>query len=138
MGLTKTERIGDIIIHPEDSNTVWVSAQGPLWTKDGERGLYKTKDGGKTWKKVLKTDEWTGIASLVIDPRNPDKLYAATWSRQRTVANYVGTGKGSGIHTSDDGGETWTRLRTGLPKSNMGKNRANNFANEARCSLCHN
>ena len=121
MGLTKTERIGDIVIHPTDSNTVWVSAQGPLWTKGGERGLYKTTDGGKTWKKVLKTDEWTGIASLVIDPSAPDKLYAATWSRQRTIANYVGTGKGSGIHTSDDGGETWTKLRTGLPKGNMGK-----------------
>ncbi len=121
MGLTKTERIGDIIIHPKDSDTVWVSAQGPLWTKGGERGLYKTTDGGKTWKNVLKSDEWTGVASLVIDPRNPDKLYAATWSRQRTVANYVGTNKGSGIHTSDDGGETWTRLRTGLPRGNMGK-----------------
>ncbi|MCZ6672686.1 MAG: glycosyl hydrolase [Verrucomicrobia bacterium] len=121
MGLTKSERIGDIVIHPKDSNTIWVSAQGPLWTKGGERGLYKTTDGGKTWKRVLKTDEWTGVASLVIDPRNPDKLYAATWSRQRTVANYVGTGKGSGIHTSDDGGETWTKLKTGLPKGNMGK-----------------
>lgn len=122
MGLKKSERISDIIVHPTDSNTVWVSAQGPLWTGGGERGLYKTTDGGKTWKQVLKTeDKWTGVTSLLIDPRNPDKLYAATWSRQRTVASYVGTGPGAGIHTSDDGGETWKELKTGLPKGNMGK-----------------
>jgi photosystem II stability/assembly factor-like uncharacterized protein len=122
MGLKKSERISEIIIHPTDSNIVWVSAQGPLWTGSGERGLYKTTDGGKTWKQVLKTeDKWTGVTSLLIDPRNPDKLYAATWSRQRTVASYVGTGPGAGIHTSDDGGETWKELKTGLPKGNMGK-----------------
>lgn len=122
MGLKKTERISDIIIHPTDSNTVWVSAQGPLWTSGGERGLYKTTDGGKTWKQVLKPEnEWTGVTSLLIDPRNPNKLYAATWSRQRTVAAYVGTGPASGIHTSDDGGETWTKLKNGLPTGNMGK-----------------
>ena len=122
MGLKKSERISDIIIHPNNSNIVWVSAQGPLWTSGGERGLYKTTDGGKTWKQVLKTeDEWTGVTSLLIDPRNPNKLYAATWSRQRTIAAYVGTGAGAGIHTSDDGGETWTKLKSGLPTGNMGK-----------------
>jgi len=123
MGLEKSERISDIIIHPENSDTVWVSVQGPLWTSGGERGLYKTIDGGETWKNVLTPeDEWTGVTSLLIDPRNPDKLYAATWSRQRKVAAYVGTGPGSGIHTSDDGGDTWTELETGLPEdSNMGK-----------------
>ncbi|XOV81339.1 MAG: glycosyl hydrolase [Aestuariibacter sp.] len=122
MGLDKSERISDIIIHPEDSNTVWASVQGPLWTSGGERGLYKTTDGGKNWTRVLEPeDEWTGVTSLLLDPRNPDKLYAATWSRQRTVAAYVGTGPGSGIHTSDDGGETWTELKTGLPDGNMGK-----------------
>jgi photosystem II stability/assembly factor-like uncharacterized protein len=122
MGLKKSERISDIIIHPQDSNTVWVSAQGPLWTGGGERGLYKTVDGGKSWKQVLKTkDKWTGVTSLLIDPTNPNKLYAATWSRQRTVAAYVGTGPGAGIHTSDDGGETWTELKTGLPSGNKGK-----------------
>ena len=122
MGLKKSERISDIIIHPTDSNTVWVSAQGPLWTGGGERGLYKTTDGGKNWKQVLKPqDKWTGVTSLLIDPSNPDKLYAATWSRQRTVAAYVGTGPGTGIHTSDDGGETWKELTEGLPKGNMGK-----------------
>ena len=122
MGLKESERVSDIIIHPTDSNTVWAAVQGPLWTSGGERGLYKTTDGGETWKLVLTPeDEWTGVTSLLIDPRNPDKLYAATWSRQRTVAAYVGTGPGSGIHTSNDGGETWTELKTGLPTGNMGK-----------------
>ncbi|MDM7859397.1 glycosyl hydrolase [Alteromonas sp. ASW11-36] len=122
MGLKESERISDIIIHPENSDIVWVSVQGPLWTSGGERGLYKTTDGGETWTLVLEpADEWTGVTSLLIDPRNPDKLYAATWSRQRLIASYVGTGPGAGIHTSDDGGETWTELKTGLPTGNMGK-----------------
>ena len=122
MGLKKSERISDIIVHPKNSDVVWVSAQGPLWSKGGERGLYKTVDGGKSWTLVLKpADEWTGVTSLLLDPRNPDKLYAATWSRQRTVASYVGTSEAAGIHTSDDGGTTWTKLKTGLPEGNMGK-----------------
>lgn len=121
-GLEKSERISDIVVHPTDPDTVWVSAQGPLWTGGGERGLYKTTDGGENWTLVLKTaDEWTGVTSLVMDPNNPNRLYAATWSRQRTIAAYVGTGPGSGIHMSDDGGETWTELKIGLPDGNMGK-----------------
>ncbi|MCP4127706.1 MAG: glycosyl hydrolase, partial [Gammaproteobacteria bacterium] len=121
MGLKQSEHISDIIIHPEDSNTVWVSSQGPLWSKGGQRGLFKTTDGGKTWKNVLKGDEWTGVTSLVMDSRNPDKLYAATWQRQRTLPTYVGTGPGSALHTSDDGGITWRKLTKGLPETNMGK-----------------
>ena len=122
MGLKKSEHISDIIIHPTDSNTVWAAVQGPLWTGGGERGLYKTTDGGETWKQVLKPEnEWTGVTSLLIDSSNPDKLYAATWSRQRKIGVYVGTGPAAGIHTSDDGGETWTELKKGLPKGNMGK-----------------
>lgn len=121
MGLKESEHISDIIIHPTDSNTVWVSSQGPLWSKGGQRGLFKTTDGGNTWENVLETDQWTGVTSLVIDPRNPDKLYAATWQRQRTLPAYVGTGPGSAIHTSDDGGNTWLKLTEGLPKTDMGK-----------------
>jgi len=121
MGLGATERIGDIIVHPEDSNTVWVSAQGPLWTSGGERGVYKTTDGGKTWRSTLELDEWTGVASLVADPSNPDKLYAASWSRHRTVGALMNTGPGSALYTSDDGGETWEKMTEGLPKGNMGK-----------------
>ncbi|MCK0070616.1 VPS10 domain-containing protein [Kordiimonas laminariae] len=121
MGLKASEHIGDIVIHPTDSNTVWVSAQGPLWSKGGERGVYKTTDGGKTWRNVLEGDEWTGVGTLAIDPSNPDKLYAAKWQRQRTVAALIDTGPGSGLFTSDDGGETWVKMKTGLPGGDLGK-----------------
>lgn len=121
MGLEMSERISDIIVDPRDSNTVYVSAQGPLWSKGGERGLFKTTDGGKTWNNVLNIDEWTGVTSLVMDSRDPDTLYAATWQRQRTLPTYVGTGPGSGIHATNDGGKTWRKLKTGLPTTDMGK-----------------
>jgi photosystem II stability/assembly factor-like uncharacterized protein len=110
-----------MVVHPENSDVVWVSAQGPLWTPGGERGLYKTADGGETWRKLLGDDEWTGVTDIVMDPRDPDVLYAATWQRHRTVAAYMGGGPGSGIHKSTDGGETWNELTTGLPSSNLGK-----------------
>ncbi len=121
MGLKKSEHISKIIVHPSDSKVIWVAAQGPLWKKGGERGLYKSVDGGTTWKKTLGDDQWTGVTDLVIDPRNPDMLYAATWQRHRTVAAYMGGGPGSGIYRSADGGETWEQLKNGLPKSWMGK-----------------
>ena len=121
MGLEKSEHISKIIVHPENSNVVWVAAQGPLWSKGGERGLYKTIDGGTTWKQVLGDDEWIGVTDLLIDPRNPDMLYAATWQRHRTVAALMGGGPGSGLHRSYDGGETWEKLTNGIPKSNLGK-----------------
>ncbi|MEO1233675.1 MAG: glycosyl hydrolase, partial [Myxococcota bacterium] len=115
LGLKASEHISKIIVHPEDSNTVWVASQGPLWSPGGDRGLYKTVDGGKTWKRVLSAGPWTGVTELVIDPRDPDVLYAATWQHHRTVASYVGGGPESGLHRSTDGGETWTRLTSGLP-----------------------
>ena len=79
MGLPESEHISKIIVHPENSQVVWVAVQGPLWSKGGERGLYKTTDGGETWTKTLGDEEWTGVTELVMDPRNPDRLYAATW-----------------------------------------------------------
>ena len=115
VGLKKSEHISKIIVHPKEPATVWVAAQGPLWSSGGERGLYKTTDGGKSWARVLSAGPWTGVTDLAIDPRNPDVLYAATWQRHRTVAGYVGGGPESGIHKSTDGGETWTRLVNGLP-----------------------
>lgn len=121
MGLSATEHISTVIVHPENSDVVWVSAQGPLWSKGGERGLYKTMDGGESWNKVLGDEEWTGVTDIVMDPRSPDVLYAATWQRHRTVAAYMGGGPGTGIHKSTDGGTTWTELKKGLPGSNMGK-----------------
>lgn len=121
MGLKDSGHISEIIVHPKDPNTVWVAAQGPLWKKGGQRGLFKTTDGGKNWKQVLGDKEWVGVTDLVIDPRNPDVLYAATWQRHRTVAAYYGGGPGSGLHKSSDGGETWQKLEQGLPKEEMGK-----------------
>ncbi|MBN09311.1 MAG: glycosyl hydrolase [Flavobacteriaceae bacterium] len=121
MGLKKSEHISKIIVHPNDSDIVWVAAQGPLWNKGGERGLYKTKNGGKTWKRVLGDDKWTGATDIIIDPRDPQTLYAATWDRHRTVAALMGGGPGTAIYRSDDGGDNWTKLTNGIPKSNKGK-----------------
>ncbi|HKK44930.1 MAG TPA: hypothetical protein VJ964_05380 [Balneolaceae bacterium] len=121
MGLKNSEHISKIIVDPNDSDVIWVAAQGPLWSKGGQRGVYKTTDGGKTWNKVLGDNEWTGATDLVIDPRNPDVLYAATWQRERTTAAYLGGGPGSGIYKSADGGSHWTELKNGIPGSNLGK-----------------
>ncbi|MGA0273565.1 MAG: WD40/YVTN/BNR-like repeat-containing protein [Flavobacteriaceae bacterium] len=120
-GLKDSEHISEIIVHPDNSDVVWVAAQGPLWNKGGERGLYKTTDGGVSWKRVLGNDEWTGVTDIMIDPRNPNRLYAATWDRHRTVAALMGGGPGTAIYSSEDGGESWTKLTNGLPSSNMGK-----------------
>ncbi len=120
-GLQESSQLSTIIVHPDDPNTVWVAAQGPLWSPGGQRGVYKTTDGGETWENVLSAGEYTGATDLLIDPRNPDRLYAALWQRHRTVAAYVGGGPESGLYKSEDGGETWEELKTGLPKGNMGK-----------------
>ena len=121
MGLLNSEHLSKIIIHPKNSKIIWVASQGPLWSKGGERGIYKSNDGGKSWKRTLGDDEWIGATDIVIDQNNSDILYAATWQRHRTVAGYLGGGPGSGIHKSVDGGETWKKLTNGLPSSNMGK-----------------
>lgn len=121
MGLENSEHISKIIVHPENSDIVWAASQGPLWSKGGDRGIYKTVDGGKTWKRTLGDTEWVGATDMLINPNNPDILYAATWQRHRTVAGYLGGGPGSGLHKSTDGGETWTALKNGIPKSNLGK-----------------
>lgn len=121
MGLKTSEHIGKIIVHPENSDIVYVAAIGPLWSKGGERGLYKTEDGGKTWNAVLTVDEHTGVNDVVMDPRNPDVLYASTLQRRRHVYTYVGGGPGSGMHKSVDGGVTWNKINKGLPKTELGR-----------------
>jgi photosystem II stability/assembly factor-like uncharacterized protein len=121
MGLKESQHISKIIVHPKNSDIIWVAAQGPLWNKGGERGLYKSTNGGKKWKKVLGDAKWTGVTDILIDPRNPDLLYAATWQRHRNVAAYMGGGPESGIHRSTDGGNTWQKLSNGLPDGNLAK-----------------
>ncbi|HEY9113605.1 MAG TPA: hypothetical protein VIN10_02840, partial [Bacteroidales bacterium] len=121
MGLKESQHISKIIVHPKNSDIIWVAAQGPLWNKGGERGIFKSIDGGKTWKKTLGDDAWTGATDILIDSRNPDRLYAATWQHARTVAAYMGGGPGTAIYRSEDGGETWLKLTEGLPRSDMGK-----------------
>ncbi|WP_108866919.1 VPS10 domain-containing protein [Aquimarina aquimarini] len=121
MGLKNSEHLSKIIVHPTNPDIIWAASQGPLWNKGGERGVYKTTDGGKTWKRTLGDAVWVGATDILIDPNNPDVLYAATWQRHRTVAGYLGGGPGSGLHKSTDGGETWKPLKTGIPKSNLGK-----------------
>ena len=120
-GLKKSEHISKIIIHPTNSDIIWVACQGPLWNKGGDRGVYKTTNGGNDWKKVLGDSEWVGATDLLIDSRNPNILYAATWQRHRTVASYIGGGPQTAIHKSLDGGNTWVELKTGLPSGNKGK-----------------
>jgi len=121
MGLKKSEHLSKIIIHPKNSNIIWVASQGPLWSKGGERGVYKSNDGGKSWIQTLGDNEWIGATDLLIDPRDPNLLYAATWQRHRTIAGYLGGGPGTAIYKSNNGGEDWIKLKSGLPKSNMGK-----------------
>ena len=121
MGLPNSEHVSKIIIHPDNSDVVWVASQGPLWSSGGDRGVFKSTDGGATWNRTLGNTEWTGATDLIMDPRDPDLLYAATWDRHRTVAAYLGGGPGSGIHRSRDGGETWEKIESGIPSSNLGK-----------------
>ena len=121
MGLKKSEHISEILIHPDNSNVIWVASQGPMWSSGGERGVYKSTDGGNTWSLILKSNKWTGATELVMDPRNPDRIYAVLWQRHRTVAAYMGGGPGTGIYRTEDGGDNWKKLTSGLPASNMGK-----------------
>jgi photosystem II stability/assembly factor-like uncharacterized protein len=121
MGLKTSEHIGRIIVHPENSNIVYVAAIGPLWSKGGDRGLYRTTDGGENWEAVLTVDEHTGVNDVVMDPRNPNILYASTFQRRRHVYTYVGSGPGSGMHKSTDGGTTWTEINKGLPTTELGR-----------------
>ena len=120
-GLKDSQHISTIIVHPENSDVVWAAVHGPLWSPGGDRGLFMTTDGGETWTKTLGGGEWTGVSDVVVDPRDPNILYAATWQHHRTVAAYMGGGPETGIHRSTDGGLSWTELETGLPEGDMGK-----------------
>lgn len=121
VGLENSEHIAKILIDPRDSDVVYVAAQGPLWNPGGDRGLHKTTDGGKSWELILEIDENTGVTDVVMDPRDPDVLFAASYQRRRHVWVLIDGGPGSGIHKSVDGGKTWTELAKGLPSGDMGR-----------------
>lgn len=121
VGLRETAHISRIQIHPLDQNVVYVAAVGNLWAANEERGVFKTTDGGTTWEKVLYIDEDTGVIDLVMDPHDPNTLFAATYQRRRTAGGFNGGGPGSGIHRTFDGGATWERLEEGLPDRHMGR-----------------
>lgn len=116
LGLTGTHHIGRVIVHPQDENTVWVAAIGALYTHSADRGVFKTTDGGKTWKKTLFINDSTGVIDLVINPQNPQQLWAASWERTRKAWDFKGNGVHSSIYRSDDGGETWVKSVDGLPQ----------------------
>lgn len=121
VGLPKSEHIAKIVVDPRNSDTVYVAAQGPLWGPGGDRGLYKTTDGGKTWNAILTISENTGVTDFVLDPKNPDTIVAASYQRRRHVYTIVNGGPESAIHRTTDGGKSWTRIRGGLPATEMGR-----------------
>ncbi|MCP4552145.1 MAG: glycosyl hydrolase [Bacteroidetes bacterium] len=121
MGLKTSSQIGKIMIDPRNSNVVYVAAQGQAWGPGGERGLYKTTDGGKTWSRILEIGEYTGVSDMEMDPRNPDILYAASHQRERRVYSKIDGGPESAIYKSVDAGASWTKLEKGLPGGDVGR-----------------
>jgi photosystem II stability/assembly factor-like uncharacterized protein len=122
VGLTGTQHISRVLIHPQDENTVWVAAIGALYTPNIERGVFKSSDGGRSWKKTLFINDSTGVIDLVINPKNPKQLFASAWERSRKAWHFKGSGEGSGIYKSEDGGESWIRITEGLPNGkNLGR-----------------
>lgn len=122
MGLPDSHHIGKIVLHPGDDNTAWVAVLGHLYSPNAERGVYKTTDGGATWKKTLYVDDNTGAVDLDINPQNPNEVYAAMWYRTRTAWSFVPSGKTSGIYKSSDGGNTWTNVTktgSGFPQGDI-------------------
>jgi photosystem II stability/assembly factor-like uncharacterized protein len=121
LGLKDSQHIGRIVIDPRDSKVVYAAAYGPLWSAGGDRGLYKTTDGGATWNKILNISEHTGISDVIMDPTNPDVLIAVAHQRRRHTWTLIHGGPESGLHKSTDAGATWRRIRTGLPGGDLGR-----------------
>ncbi len=121
LGLHETRSIGRVVLHPTDANTAYIAAVGNLWRGNAERGVFKTTDAGRTWTKSLYVDTLTGATDLMMDPRNPNVLYAATYQRLRKAFGFNGGGPGSAIHKSTDAGATWTRLENGIPAGDKGR-----------------
>ncbi|MCX6145800.1 MAG: glycosyl hydrolase, partial [Candidatus Kapabacteria bacterium] len=121
MGLKKSEHIGKIVVDPRNSNVVFVAAQGPLWNPGGDRGLYKSTDGGETWTESLKVSENTGVSDLVFDNRNPDVMYCSSYQRRRHVWTLIDGGPEGAVYKTTDAGKTWNKLSGGLPSGDIGR-----------------
>jgi photosystem II stability/assembly factor-like uncharacterized protein len=121
MGLEKSEHISKVIVDPRNSDVVYVAAYGPLWSDGGERGVYKTVDGGENWERIHFISDKAGSCDLIMDPTNPDVLYEAVHQRRRHVFTYVGGGEESSLYKTEDGGKTWKEITTGLPAGKMGR-----------------
>ena len=121
LGLDSSEHISRIAINPKNHDEVYVAVPGPLWSDSKTRGLYKTSDGGKTWNNILYINEKTGCAEVLINPQNPQIIYATTWEFRRTPYSFSSGGKGSAVYKSTDGGKTWNKLSNGLPTTDFGR-----------------
>jgi photosystem II stability/assembly factor-like uncharacterized protein len=121
MGLRTSQHVARIVVHPTNADIVFVAAMGPLWAGGGERGFYKTTDGGSTWRVTLSAGPYTGVTDIALDPRDPNVIYATTYQRDRRAYSFVGGGPESGVWKSRDGGETWSQLTAGLPTGDMGR-----------------
>ncbi|HEV8692703.1 MAG TPA: hypothetical protein VGQ93_00735, partial [Lysobacter sp.] len=121
MGLKESEHIGRIVIHPKNSEIVYVAAQGPLWRGGGERGLYKTTDGGKSWQRILHISDDTGVNEVLMDPRDPNVLYASAYQRRRHVWTLINGGPESAFYKSTDAGKSWRKITNGIPDVDKGR-----------------
>jgi photosystem II stability/assembly factor-like uncharacterized protein len=121
VGLQSSEHIGKILIDPRNSSVVYVASQGPLWSAGGERGLYKTTDGGTTWQAILTISPDTGVSDIVFDPKNADIIYASAYQRRRAVGQLIGGGPEGGLYKTTNAGRTWTKLSKGLPQGDVGR-----------------
>ena len=121
LGLAETRHIGKVLVHPADPDVVYVAALGNLWRGSEERGVFRSRDGGVSWERVLFVDKYTGVVDLVMDSRTPGTLYAAAYQRLRRTWGFNGGGPGSGIYRTTDGGDTWTDLTVGIPEGDKGR-----------------
>jgi photosystem II stability/assembly factor-like uncharacterized protein len=122
MGLEGTQQIGRVVVDPTNPDIVFVAALGPVWKPDPHRGLYRTTDGGQSWKRVAFVDDSTGFIDVALDPRNPREVLASSWQVARTAYSFASGGKGSGLWRSEDGGDTWTQIRGGgFPSTEKGR-----------------
>jgi len=121
IGFEKSERIANIIVNPTNSKEIIVGVLGALWSDSQERGVFKTTDGGATWKKILYVNQSTGCADLAIDPKNPNIIYASMWEFRRTGWSFNSGGNNSALYKSIDGGENWEKIHNGFPEGKLGR-----------------